>query len=243
MISDPAPEAPTVTLVEVDDSKEAVPEQQRADAWFESNKNVRVHIALEEDMYKIQDQNFVCFSVIKPENYGCLHHKDGSYKGSLIKFRGVFKTREEADKHIKRVMKSDRHFDVHLVPAFTWAGMDDDMIEDREYADSAIGDIIKGYFKEENNRMNKVRNRIENTEQDDKVGVYRGEEASQFFEEANEYKAPARTVRPPGQKALSLTELADQLEISPSGETIVTKTMDDLSDDKMEAIVAEILLE
>lgn len=244
MKSDPEPKAPTVNIVEMDADTPVAPDQSRADAWFNSNKNTRVPmIALQEDIYKIPGQNFICFSVIKPEDYGALHHKDGSYKGSLIKFRGVFESREEADKHIRKVMKSDRHFDVHLVPAFTWAGMDDDIIEDREYADSAISDIIKGYFQTENNRMKGVRQRIKNTQDGTDNDNMRDEESTQFFNKALEYKKPELPAKPKAVKAQTLAELASQLDITPGGETVLTQTMDDISEERLESVVSEILLE
>jgi hypothetical protein len=243
MTSDPEPKAPTVKIVEVPEDLEELEEEKarRSDVWFDTNKNVRVPIiALEEDIYKIPDQNFACFSVIRPEDYGALHHKEGDYKGSLIKFRGVFASREEADKHIRKVMKADKHFDIHLVPCFTWAAMDDDSIENREYMDNNIQEIIKGYFKEENNRMKGVSRRIRNTEED----LNRSEEITDFFEKSQGFIEDRPPVRPAKSKPVSLSELADALEIKPGGETVLTKTLEDeIPKEKLEAVVSEIILE
>ena len=244
MTSDPEPKAPTVRMVECDDDEPLEEEQNRADAWFDSNKNVRVPmIALQEDIYTIPGQNFVCFSVIKPEDYGALHHKDGSYQGSLIKFRGVFATREEADTHIRKIMKSDRHFDVHLVPAFTWAGMDDDMLEDREYADNTIGELMKGYFESENNRMKGVRARIKSTQDATTPEDMRGEESTEFYNKSIEWQKKEAPVRPEGVKAQTLEELAASLDITPGGETVMTKSLNDIPESKIDAVVSEILLD
>ena len=257
MTSDPEPKAPTVRLVEVSKEDDGAPEEpsNRAKVWFDSNKNTRVPvIALEEDVYRIPDQNYACFSVIRPEDYGVLHHQDGSYRGSLIKFRGVFKSREEADHHIRRVMKADKHFDVHLVPCFTWAGMDDHAIEDREYANSEIAEIMKGYFSEENNRMKGVRERIRATQANDPTqkigwneeagGAARSSEATEFFMKAIEEEEDRPPPRPANAKPLTLSELAESLDITPRGETVMTKTIaEEIPREKLEAVVSEILLD
>ena len=241
MTSDPAPKAPTIILKETDADEPLPPEEKRADAWFNSNKIPRVPvIALEPDVFKLPGQNFACFSVIRPEDYGALHHGDSSYKGFLIKFRGVFPSREDADRHIRKVMGTDRNFDIHLVPCFQWSRMDDDAPEDREHLNSAIGDIMKGYFKEENNRMKGLRERIANTEEGK---VVRAEENSEFFEKALNEQPRALPACPSGVRPLSLEELAKGYDIKPCGSTIVSTPMEIIEEEKMQAVISEVLLE
>lgn len=189
MESDPAPEKPSFTLQETPQE----PDMRPSERWLKENAVPRVPlVALEEDMYRIPGQNFVCFSVIRPEDYKELHHESGRYSGSLIKFRGVFATREEADAHIRKVMNVDRHFDIHLVPAFTWAAMDEDDLENREYVDEKVSEILKGYFEEERKRREHMHSRIKAVEDTPVTREFRNEEASSFFHSANpDVVAPA----------------------------------------------------
>lgn len=241
MRSDPAPEAPTVSFQEGGGDLMPRPTQNRASEWFRRNRVARVPlIALEEDVYKVKGQNWVCFSMIKPEEYRTLHHNNRKYHGYLLKFRGCFESREAAEKHIHKVMAADKHFDIHLIPAFTWAGVEDDVVEDREYADQMIADIMKGYFEMENNRVLGIRERIRKTENVEEG--FRGEEASQFFEESQQKDlGKSLPAIEEGMEPVTLSDLADEFGITPGA-----KARDDavtLSRDRMEAIVSEVLLE
>lgn len=243
MTPDVEREKPTITLIEAEEDEAGVkdePEELRSDAWFNQNKLTRVPvIALEPDMYQIDGQAYACFSVIKPEDYGALHHGDKGYKGFLIKFRGVFPSREDADRHIRKVMGTDRHFDVHLVPCFQWAKMDEDDVSEREHTDETISDIMKGYFKEENKRMKNVRDRINNTEEGYET---RSGEATDFFEKSLEDTGPIIPSKPSNAKPMSLTELAEGLGIEARASTIVTQGIDETMEKKhFESIVSEVL--
>ena len=77
-------------------------------------------------------------------------------------------------------MNLDKHFDVHLIPAFQWASMEDSEVEDREYLNEVVSDIMKGYFKKENEIIGNLKNRIELTETSE-----RSEEATNFFNKCN----------------------------------------------------------
>lgn len=182
MTPDPPPPAPSFKTVELD-TVEAEKQQPRHQSWFDQNKVTRVPlIALENDLYKIPNQAYACFSMIKPEEYGKCSSGDKEHKGYLIKFRGCFPSKELAVRHVEKLMTVDRHFDIHLIPAFQWSSIEDDTVEDREYANKMISDIMKGYFREENNRMLGIRDRIRNTEED-KDGS-RSLEATSFYDEA-----------------------------------------------------------
>ena len=235
-------EKPTIKITDVEDSDDVKdePGELRSDAWFNQNKLTRVPvIALEPDMYQIDGQAYACFSVIKPEDYGALHHGDKPYKGFLIKFRGVFASREEADRHIRKVMGADRHFDVHLVPCFQWAKMDEDDVSEREHTDETISGIMRGYFKEENKRMKNVRDRINTTEEGYET---RSSESTDFFEKSLEDTGPKIPEKPANAKPMSLTELADGLGIEAHASTIVTQGIDEtMEKSHFESIVSEIL--
>jgi hypothetical protein len=228
MTSDPPPPPAVATFSAVDESA-PVEKSSRASTWFDNNKVTRVPmIALEPDVYRVPGQAWALFSMIRPEEYKAAHHKNRDYHGYLIKFRGVFATREEAEAHIKKVMAIDRHFDVHLIPAFSWSGIDDDCVEDRQYANEMVGSILKGYFEQENSRMIGIRERIANTEMADECGV-RCNEASSFFESCQGKEPPATTETeecsplelpdPPRSAPVSLDQLAAELDITPGGRT------------------------
>lgn len=228
MVNDPEPPKPTITIKEEPDEearakREEEQRKSRADIYFEKHRVTRVPmIALQSDTYKIPNQKFVCFSVIKPDEYRALHHGERKYTGFLIKFRGVFDSREAADKHIRRVMKTDPHFDVHLVPCFEWAGIEDDVVEEREYADEMIGQMIKGYFEKENDKFRGIQARISNTEKDASTCA-RSEEASKFWEEAQrederkrQLEEESRKLLESGVEPVSLDDLAKSMEIQPT---------------------------
>lgn len=241
MRSDPEYAPPKITMTEV---KDDAPQEKTSvsQSWFDSNKYARVPvIALESDPVQLPNQNYVCFSVIKPEDYRAMHYeKDSqknSYNGFLIKFRGVFKSKEEADKHIKRIMALDKHFDVHLVPCFQWTGIDEEFVSDTEYANNVISDIMKGYFQRENDRFMSMRDRIALTEKPD---VVRSEEATEFFQQSAE-KRPMIEELPEDVSTVTLDELASATNIEPKTKVVNVDTK--LSDSSKESIIAEVLLE
>lgn len=225
MTSDAPPPMPVATFVAVDDSL-PTEKPSRASTWFDNNKVTRVPmIALEPDLYRVPGQAWALFSMIRPEEYKAAHHKNRDYHGYLIKFRGVFASREEAEAHIKKIMAIDRHFDVHLIPTFTWSGIDDDCVEDRQYANEMVGSILKGYFERENARMFGIRERIANTEMVDSRGV-RCDEATSFFESCQKEDVPRVTqaaaddssaLEAPRSEPVTLEQLAVDLDITPGG--------------------------
>lgn len=249
MTSDPPLPPPVVEVSDIDPEKPE-DETSRADLWFNKNKIDRVPIvALSDDIVKVPGQNYVCFSIIKPEDYGVLHHGDNEYKGSLIKIRGVFATKDAAERHIKKLMRIDKHFDVHLVPCFRWAAIDNSDEDDTEYADEKIGEIMKGYFKQENNKIKNVRERIALTEDAENE---RSEEATRFWEEAQR-EAKAKRERQNRPKladsdqqsfTTSLEELARELDIQSNPRTLMSRNLDNpINNRTINAVVSEILLE
>jgi hypothetical protein len=121
----------------------------KADAWFNRHAEPRVPlVAMNDDAYRMPGQNWVCYSVIRPNDYGSVKGPDGQpYKSTLLKFRGAFGTLTEADVHIKEMMKIDGHHDVKLVPAHKWTLLDDDGdIENTEYHCDTVSAIMKAHF-------------------------------------------------------------------------------------------------
>ena len=200
MQNDPPPAA-TCVFSEVKDEK-IEEKKNKAALFFEKNKVTKVPtLALQSDLYKVEKQNWVCFSIIRPDEYGTLTHGERSYSGYLVKFRGCFETKEQAVKHIEKLLQVDRHFDIHLVPAFQWASLDDSDVQDREYVDERIKEIVTGYFKKENERIAGFRDRIADTETSE-----RSEEATKFFEK-----------HATSGEVMNMDEVVRHYDITPSG--------------------------
>lgn len=251
MINDPAPASATCVFTEVKDDPQ-VPSTTKnpAHEFFEKNKITKVPvIALQSDLHRIENQKWACFSIIKPDEYGKLSYKDKNYNGYLIKFRGCFATKEQAVKHIEKIMSVDRHFDVHLVPMFQWASMEDNDPEDREYMNDVIKDIVTGYFKKENEKFAHFRDRIADTESSE-----RSEESTKFFEMANDrlekaLENEADTPEEPFAVVSSvkirdtprtLDEIAKEYAVNPSGSWCDHGEIDGSC---VQSIVSEILLD
>jgi hypothetical protein len=99
-----------------------------------------------------------------------------------LKIRGVFSTREEADDFIRsRILPSDPHFDIHLIKVGSWSPIQDDTVEDREYVDGFIGDMMHSYFQAEHDKKLGLNTRIQIAKEKEK----RTKEGSQFFKNAN----------------------------------------------------------
>lgn len=95
---------------------------------------------LDEDVVTVSGQNFALVSFVSPE---------GNQRGEqcAMKIRGVFGTKEEASAHVKRLMRMDNSFDIYLVQMYKWLPVPPkpELIEDQEYSDQFLNDLIKGY--------------------------------------------------------------------------------------------------
>lgn len=238
MKCDPPPPPPTCVFTEIDDTVDRE-KPSKASIFFEKNKITRVPlIALQTDLYKVENQNWACISIIKPDEYGKLTHRDKTYKGFLIKFRGCFATKEQAVKHIEKIMQVDRHFDVHLIPCFAWASLEDTDVEDHEYLDNVVKEIVTGYFQKENQRISSFRDRIANTESSE-----RSDEISDFFNQSASActSVSMNHVEPqPSEPPLNLDEAADMYNVTPSG---FVRNHEQIKDACVNQIVSEIILD
>lgn len=236
MQNDPPPPPAVCTFTEVTD-EESTENVSKASEYFDKNKVTKVPlIALESDIYKVENQAWVCFSIIKPDEYGELSYRKKTYNGYLIKFRGCFATKEQAVKHIEKIMKVDKHFDVHLIPTFQWASMEDTEIEDREYLNEVVSDIMKGYFKKENEKIVRMRDRIGDTETSE-----RSDESSAFFEKCAIQENEPRVNKHQQLHFSSLDELSTKYEIKAAGGWCDHGEV--INNDVVNSVVSEILLD
>lgn len=179
-------------------TKEATKEEEEAEKekpkekWADRHLVDLAHgvplVSVQDDAYKIRGQNFVCFSFIEGGAYNALHFGNNAlYRGDLIKIRGVFKTRENADAFIKdTIMPSDPHHKVWLAKSFSWMLLDEQ--DDEESGEEPTGEraervdaALRGYFENENNRVNGLQRRIDMVRSSNKR---RSREVSDFFRAA-----------------------------------------------------------
>ena len=95
---------------------------------------------LEQDYTTVPGQLFACLSIVGPD---CPQKTDKFG----IKIRGCFSTRDEAANHAKRLQKDDTTFDIYVVDMYKWLLIppDNTKIEDVNYNDEKLQEIISGY--------------------------------------------------------------------------------------------------
>ena len=98
------------------------------------------------DYTTVPGQLYACLSIVGPE---CPQRNDKFG----IKIRGAFQSREEAERHAKRLQKDDATFDIYVVDMYKWLLIppDKDRIEDVHYANEKLEEIFSKY--RENQRM------------------------------------------------------------------------------------------
>jgi hypothetical protein len=94
----------------------------------------------ETDYITVPGQIFACISIVGPD---CPQKTDKFG----VKIRGAFSTREEAERHAKRLHKEDATFDIYVVDMYKWLLIppDRDRIEDVHYANEKLEEIFTKY--------------------------------------------------------------------------------------------------
>lgn len=102
----------------------------------------QAHDFLDEDFVKVGGQNYALVSFVSKDSR---QKAEGDKIG--VKIRGVFATKEEAEAHIKKLMKFDNSFDVYLVDMYKWLLVppNNDDIEDHRYQEQYLNDMVQGY--------------------------------------------------------------------------------------------------
>lgn len=100
----------------------------------------------ETDYVTVPGQLFACLSVVGPE---CPQRNDKFG----IKIRGAFSSREEAEKHAKRLHKEDATFDIYVVDMYKWLLIPPELekIDDVHYTNEKLEEIMNKY--KENQRL------------------------------------------------------------------------------------------
>jgi len=99
---------------------------------------------LEEDFVQIPSQQYALISIVSPTS-------TQQHKACALKIRGVFSTKEDAQHHVKRLQQADNTFDIYLVDMYKWLPIppNDDAIQDKEYQETMLNDIIQGHKEQQ----------------------------------------------------------------------------------------------
>lgn len=103
---------------------------------------------LDEDEVKVGGQQFALISFVTQSGKQRTTHDK-----MAIKIRGCFSSKEEAQMHIKKLMKRDNLFDVYLVDMYKWLAMPPDVedIEDHQYQEQFLQELLKDYKESQEN--------------------------------------------------------------------------------------------
>nr|BDC17025.1 hypothetical protein [Sicyoidochytrium minutum DNA virus] len=137
----------------------------RAEAYYRTHAMQEPPmVSTRPDVYPIPGQNWTCYSVLRPKDYGEVYTPDGElYTGTLLKIRGTFDRFEDADDYIRRLQVADPHHEIKLVKTHQWIPFDDELDaihENREYQDETVREVMKGYFERERKRVASVSARM-----------------------------------------------------------------------------------
>lgn len=96
---------------------------------------------LDEDFVTVPGQLLALVSFVAPTGTNQRNDKFG------MKIRGCFATKDEADRHVKRLQMADKTMDIYMVDMYKWLLIppDPNAIEDQEYQESFLNDMVKGY--------------------------------------------------------------------------------------------------
>lgn len=96
---------------------------------------------LDDDYITVPGQLFALVSFVGPSGTSQRNDKFG------MKLRGCFASKEEAHSHVRRLQQVDKLTDIYLVDMYKWLPVppDPNAIQDQEYSEQYLNDLIKGY--------------------------------------------------------------------------------------------------
>lgn len=157
--------------------------QQRCLAEEKEDSTEVPLVALEEDFVKVPGQNFAVLSFIDSLQYkGLKLEGHMSLPMHLIKVRGVFKTLESAEAHVKLQRKMDAHFDYHIVTTHKWTTIGAHMASEQEWESEIVNSNMQSYFEKQDEVISDMTNRVRSTQQQLKSD--RASSAADVFENA-----------------------------------------------------------
>jgi hypothetical protein len=95
---------------------------------------------LEQDFITVPGQLYACISIVGPD---CPQKTDKFG----IKIRGTFPSKDDAERHAKRLQKEDATFDIYVVDMYKWLLIppDRDQIADVHYSNEKLEEIMVKY--------------------------------------------------------------------------------------------------
>ena len=101
---------------------------------------------MDDDFITVPGQLFALVSFVGPSGTSQRNDKFG------MKLRGCFSTREEAHSHVRRLQQVDKLTDIYLVDMYKWLLIppDPNAIDDHQYQDNFLNDLIQGYRESQN---------------------------------------------------------------------------------------------
>lgn len=101
---------------------------------------------LDEDIIHAGDLKYALISFVTEAEAG-RQRLEGAPGKIALKIRGAFATKDEANAHIKRLMKTDGSFDVFLVELYKWLLIPPDVekIQDVQYQEDFLSEMMKSY--------------------------------------------------------------------------------------------------
>lgn len=105
---------------------------------------IKIMDFLDEDTTVPKNQNYALISVVEPNS----NQKSNQ---CALKIKGVFESREEAEKHVQLCMKMDPTFDIYLVEMGKWLPIppNNSEIEDEVHQNDTLNNLIKGYKEQQ----------------------------------------------------------------------------------------------
>lgn len=105
------------------------------------------HPELDVDCITVPGQLYVVLSLVGPSGTNQRADKFG------LKIRGCFASTEEAHSHVKRLQKFDPTMDIFVADMYKWLLIppDLDAIENHEFQEDFLNDLIKGYRESQEN--------------------------------------------------------------------------------------------
>ena len=111
-------------------------------------------INIREDSTKIKGQNWVCITCITKEGYRSKSFPNTKYDRPLIKVRGIFDTRYEAEHYIQnRIQHSDADFDVDLINVSKWAPISEYSYNQNIHVNPEVTSLVQGYLNNKNDQV------------------------------------------------------------------------------------------
>lgn len=118
---------------------------------------------LDADHARVKDQNVFLMSIVSPTQLTNQRHEHFG-----IKIRGCFPDKEKAQKHIEKLQKEDKIFDIFMADMYEWVLIppDPNQIEEQEYREDMLNTMFKQYKESQEKAKELFYERVANVKKD-----------------------------------------------------------------------------